>query len=270
MDNEPLRPFPGVYHIPTPGGVCVTLLAGEHRALLVDTGLGLIDLDGLIRSLTPLPLTVVNTHGHNDHIAGNFQFDRVFLHPADLPCARFALSGEIRRRVCGLLECEPADRDGYWGYQLENIHPLDSRARFDLGGLTAQIIPLPTHTPGSVGVFCPEYGLLLTGDALAPLVYLFFPESCGLSGHIALIRRIERLAPRWLLASHCPRLLPGAELALYRRCAAAYDPARTRPYHDPFFPTYPGRQFIYQESGPDPCTAFLICKPSEGSYEKSV
>ena len=34
----------------------------------------------------------------------------------------------------------------------------------DLGGLTAQIIEAPGHTPGSAVVYVPERKLLLSGD----------------------------------------------------------------------------------------------------------
>ena len=42
------------------------LVCGDERCLLVDTGWGVGDLPGLVASLTPLPVTVVNTHGHPD------------------------------------------------------------------------------------------------------------------------------------------------------------------------------------------------------------
>lgn len=270
MDAEILAPFPDVFHIQTPGYVFVTLFVGKQKALLVDTGLGLIDLKSRIRALTSLPLIVINTHGHNDHIGGNFQFDRVLLHPADIPQAHFALSSCIRHNVWRLMPPAQADAEGYWNYDLGNIQPLDPSAGFDLGGLTIQVCSLGSHTPGSIGVYCPEHSLLLTGDCLAPMVYLFFPESCDLSCYVALIDRVADMGLQWLLASHSPRLLPAAELGLYRRCATAYDPARTRPYHDPFFPQYTGRLYIHQEPGVFSEPAFLICKESEVSYEKHI
>lgn len=46
------------------------------------------DLRAIVRSLTELPVTVVNTHGHCDHIFGNVYFDEAWLHPADLPIAK--------------------------------------------------------------------------------------------------------------------------------------------------------------------------------------
>ena len=48
---------------------CMYLLLGEDRALLIDTGFGLCKLDEAVKSVTDLPITVVNTHGHYDHVA---------------------------------------------------------------------------------------------------------------------------------------------------------------------------------------------------------
>lgn len=50
------------------------LLLGSEKALLIDTGNGLSDLPQAIGEITDLPLTVVNTHGHYDHIHGNYLF----------------------------------------------------------------------------------------------------------------------------------------------------------------------------------------------------
>ena len=46
------------------------LIAGTESALLLDTGLGLLDLPAVCRSLTPLPVRVLLTHAHGDHALG--------------------------------------------------------------------------------------------------------------------------------------------------------------------------------------------------------
>ena len=76
--------YPNVFRIEN-SAVHMDLLVGEHHALLFDTGYGFDDLHGLVRRITNLPLYVVNSHGHVDHAAGNWQFGEVFIHPADVP-----------------------------------------------------------------------------------------------------------------------------------------------------------------------------------------
>ena len=70
-------------------GCCANLVVGEREALLFDTCSGLDDLAAAVRQVTRLPLRVVNSHGHYDHIGGNAQFGAAHLHPADMNLLRF-------------------------------------------------------------------------------------------------------------------------------------------------------------------------------------
>ena len=44
------------------------LVVGEEKALLIDTGFGIYSLKEKVRGITELPVTVVNTHAHPDHM----------------------------------------------------------------------------------------------------------------------------------------------------------------------------------------------------------
>ena len=59
------------------------LVTGKERALLIDTANGQENLGEIVGELTELPVTVVNTHGHIDHIYGNVFFEEAWMHPAD-------------------------------------------------------------------------------------------------------------------------------------------------------------------------------------------
>ena len=67
---KPLKIAENIYHIYEPGNVYTTLIIGEEKALLIDTGYGFGDLAAFVRTLTDKPLEVVLTHGHTDHIIG--------------------------------------------------------------------------------------------------------------------------------------------------------------------------------------------------------
>ena len=60
------------------------LVVGEKKALVIDTMNGYEDVKAVARSVTDLPLMVVNTHGHCDHIYGNIYFEEAYLHPLDM------------------------------------------------------------------------------------------------------------------------------------------------------------------------------------------
>ena len=63
----------------------------------------------------------------------------------------------------------------------------------DLGGLTAEIIEAPGHTPGSAVVYVPERKLLLSGDDWNPCTWLFFPQALGLREYRSNMRGIQQL-----------------------------------------------------------------------------
>lgn len=71
----------GVWQLTEPGHVCSWLVAGSRRAALIDTGCGIAPIRPVAESLTSLPITVVNTHRHFDHVGGNAEFSDIVIHP---------------------------------------------------------------------------------------------------------------------------------------------------------------------------------------------
>ncbi|UCE16519.1 MAG: MBL fold metallo-hydrolase, partial [Candidatus Bathyarchaeota archaeon] len=58
-------------------GVISYLIAGQNKAVLLDTGMGIGDIKKVVNHLTRLEVSVVNSHTHFDHIGGNHQFDKI-------------------------------------------------------------------------------------------------------------------------------------------------------------------------------------------------
>src|SRR5579864_7501914 len=54
------------------------LIAGEKKALLFDTGMGISDIKKAVEELTKLPILVLNSHTHDDHVGGNWEFGTVY------------------------------------------------------------------------------------------------------------------------------------------------------------------------------------------------
>ena len=89
------------------GGPNIYLIIGHDSALVVDTGNGAADLAGQIIKMTDKPLIVLNTHGHGDHTGANYQFEKVYVHEADLEvCCR------LRNGRKGEFHAEKYPRDG--------------------------------------------------------------------------------------------------------------------------------------------------------------
>ena len=132
----------GVWSLLSPGG-CPTLcylVEGAERALLIDTGFGVGDLKALCERLTDKPLLVVDTHSHGDHVLGNPQFDRVYIHALDLEAGRAANEPEQRRRFMDAPEgCGYTIDDSVPDGPCELV-PSEAGYVFDLGGGSTELI----------------------------------------------------------------------------------------------------------------------------------
>ena len=93
------QPLPRVFRMEDPRGVFLTLLVGNERAFLADTGMGVGDAAQAVRELTGKPVIAANTHGHIDHTGGNYQFGQVWLSPEEMPILRDGLAHERRQPI---------------------------------------------------------------------------------------------------------------------------------------------------------------------------
>jgi glyoxylase-like metal-dependent hydrolase (beta-lactamase superfamily II) len=75
----------GVWLLGEPQHVYTWLVVGDDRAVLLDTGMGILPIRPVAAGVTPLPLSVVNTHYHFDHIGGNHEFEEIAIHERGAP-----------------------------------------------------------------------------------------------------------------------------------------------------------------------------------------
>ena len=147
--------LPGIFLMDEAHEATGYLVVGNERACVIDTMNGYNDLYLAVRELTDKPLTVVNTHGHPDHIFGNMFFQEAYLHPADLELARtFAEDPEYQKMLEEREKIFPPFKD---------IFPGDT---IDLGGRTLEVFGLPGHTPGGILLLLREDRVLFTGDSI--------------------------------------------------------------------------------------------------------
>ncbi len=146
---------PGIYLMDEAHEATGYLVIGREKACVIDTMNGYNDLYKAVRKLTDLPLTVVNTHGHPDHIFGNMYFEEAYINPEDLALAReFTEDPEFLKMCREKNRTMPPFRE---------IRPGDI---VDLGGRTLEVFALPGHTPGSILLLLREDRVLFTGDAV--------------------------------------------------------------------------------------------------------
>jgi glyoxylase-like metal-dependent hydrolase (beta-lactamase superfamily II) len=210
---EIYRIRPGVFAIYEPKQfeeVISYLILGEKRALLFDTGLGVGKISATVARLTSLPVTVINSHTHFDHVGGNAEFQKIWNR--DLPYTRQNMSGESNaysrdalapERLCGALPPGTSSKS-YSIRPWNSTHTLQDGERVNLGGRELEVIFAPGHTPDSVVLFDRKNGLLFTGDTFYPgPIYLFVPET-DFAAYVRSVARLAALEPqiKLLLPAH--------------------------------------------------------------------
>jgi glyoxylase-like metal-dependent hydrolase (beta-lactamase superfamily II) len=186
------------------------LIVGTSSALVLDTGLGMSSMRRVVSSLTRLPVRVLNSHTHFDHVGGNAEFDRVL--GLDTPFTRRNAAGQPHDLVRGEVVPEALCRALPAGASAEEYRSrpfvITAWVRdgdvIDLGGRQLEILSVPGHTPDAVALLDRAAGLLFTGDTFYEgQIWLVAPET-DLAAYGRSLDRLARLAPslKQLLPAH--------------------------------------------------------------------
>ncbi len=196
------------------------LILGKEKTLLFDTGMGISDIRKVISGLTPLPVIVLNSHTHDDHVGGNWQFDTIYSIDTDF--SRQNAKGSTTDaqdelapgQICGELP-KGFDAKTYRTKPWTITTYVHDGDKLDLGNRTLEIISTPGHTPDAICLFDRANGLLFTGDTYYPApIWLYRPET-NLDAYAKSIARLAALAPqvKTVIGSHnipvaSPSVLP--------------------------------------------------------------
>ncbi len=173
-----------IYRISMPY-VCCYLIIGEDKAVLLDAGWGYGDLKAVVESITDLPVTLVLSHGHPDHLGGAVQFDEAYLNEQDFEMSISQGQTELRRKLMlvragdGFIE----NPDLWIDPRTEPYLPLTEDMTFDLGGLTILPFNLPGHSAGSMVFILPEERMAIFGDAVSHPTLMVFDNSSPMQDH---------------------------------------------------------------------------------------
>ena len=215
----------GVYHTkmpgktPGPGRVFSSLIVGDDKALLIDTGYGIGDYLSYLRTITQKPIIVVNTHGHIDHASGNSQFGKAWLNPQDWNLADWHTALKTRENDSGCEGYQDILVDGPW-----EKCPLEAGMKFELGGRTITAYSCAGHTRGSMSFLDDKTGFLFTGDNITRRVLLL--GGVTLPEFYNTICDTKKIPFSKIVAAHVPYLMPRDWLDRVECIVLAFDPAK--------------------------------------------
>ena len=175
------------------------LVQGTERAALIDTGCGFGSLKAEVDRVNKLPLTVLLTHGHQDHAMGAVEFDEVYLNPEEKEVFLRHCDGPYR--LLGLAISRDAKlvtpEDMLPPPDYERFHPVRAGDLFDLGGVTLEAFACPGHSHGHLVFLDKEHKILFSGDAVSRASFLLGQEAVSVEEYRDnLIRLRDKLSGR--------------------------------------------------------------------------
>lgn len=198
---------------------------GRDQDLVVDTGLGIMSLHQAAADLLERPVAAVLTHSHFDHVGGAHEFAERLAHADELselasPSSFAGLTAEAlgpelvaRLRQAGyavpdqLLTALP-----HAGFELSSFsvrsapltRTLSEGDMIDLGDRVFEVLHLPGHSPGSIGLYERSTRTLFSGDAIYDGPLLYELPGSSLLDYARTLRRLLALDVDVVHAGHDP------------------------------------------------------------------
>lgn len=154
-------------------GVRFFLLAGEKKALLIDSGMQVQNAKEIAESLVELPIELLNTHGDRDHVGSNDEFESFYMNPAE--ASNYYNTNQKTGRII----------------------PVADGDIIDLGGREIEIITLPGHTPGSIAALDRNNKVLISGDPIQDGEIFMFGIQREMHAYLLSLEKLEKYKGRF-------------------------------------------------------------------------
>jgi glyoxylase-like metal-dependent hydrolase (beta-lactamase superfamily II) len=179
------------------------LIIGRDRALLFDTGMGMDSISFLVKELTTLPIIVLNSHTHYDHIGGNHEFANVFAmntaftkKNAANGYAHNMVEQEVAPDAFCLKHLPEMDTAHYYIRSFSISTSISDGDTVDLGRRAIKIIAAPGHTPDGIALLDEKSGYLWTGDNFYEGPVFLFSEGTDLAAYEKSMEKLALIAPK--------------------------------------------------------------------------
>lgn len=182
-----------------PGGAIMQtwIVKGNTQLLVIDSPIP--EKEGFrayIENIFNLPVVMVNSHGHIDHIGCNSQFQVVWQSKEDWTLTHGGgISRSNEKCLSNKLEYQLLDlKDGH---------------EFDLGNRKIKTYSLPGHTKGSIVLYDEKSKSLFSGDAVARRILYGMSDWTPLKEYFEALNRIKKLDIETIYSMHDSFSLPG-------------------------------------------------------------
>lgn len=202
---------------------------GRSRDLVVDTGLGVASLTQAAADLFGADLLAVATHSHMDHMGSFHEFTDRAMHELEAESAATAAENlpldvdvygpddlawftSIGYDISGgLLTAIPHADFDLGAHAMVPAAPtitLSEGDVVDLGDRAFEVLHLPGHSPGSIGLWEESTGVLFSGDAIYDGPLLDEIPGSNIDDYLATMDRLAALPVSVVHAGHDPSMSP--------------------------------------------------------------
>ena len=198
---------------------------GRDLDLMIDTGMGIASLRDAAWHLLDKPVTAVATHTHTDHVGSHYEFEQTLVHELEADELRSPRDrGTLLASVIGRAEIANLAKAGYAfdgdlitalpsaGYDMASYRLQDAPVTevvtegdvVDIGNRHFEVLHLPGHSPGSIGLWEAKTGTLFSGDAIYDGPLLDEIDGADIAAYVRTMKRLRALPVEIVHAGHDP------------------------------------------------------------------